>query len=87
MKKSKFSETKIVSILAQQDKGQSVEQITREHGISEATFFSWKKKYGGMESGDIKKLKDLEEENRRLKQLFAEVSLENAALKEVLGKK
>jgi putative transposase len=62
-------------------------QIVREHGVSEATFYNWKQKYGGMSTSELKRLKDLENENRRLKQLYAEVSLENAALREVLQKK
>jgi len=87
MKKKRFTETQIVAILNQQSKGQSVEQIIREHGISDSTFFNWKKKYGGMSASELHRVKDLEDENRRLKQLYAEVSLENAALKEVLRKK
>ena len=87
MKKKRFTETQIVGILNQQSKGQSVEQIIREHGISDSTFFNWKKKYGGMSASELHRVKDLEDENRRLKQLYAEVSLENAALKEVLRKK
>jgi len=87
MKKKRFTETQIVGILNQQSKGQSVEQIIREHGISDSTFFNWKKKYGGMSASELHRVEDLEDENRRLKQLYAEVSLENAALKEVLRKK
>lgn len=87
MKKKRFTETQIVGILNQQSKGQSVEQIIREHGISDSTFFNWKKKYGGMSASELHRVEDLEDENRRLKRLYAEVSLENAALKEVLRKK
>lgn len=67
MKANRFSEAQIVAILKQQQSGQTVVQIAREHGISEATFYNWKQKYGGMEASELKRLKDLEEENRRLK--------------------
>lgn len=87
MKKSRFSEAQIVSILQQQPSGQTVAQITREHGISEATFYQWKSKYGGLAVSELSRLKHLEDENRRLKQLYAELSLEHAAIKEVLRKK
>lgn len=87
MKKKRFTETQIVAILQQQSKGMTVEQIIREHGISDTTFYNWKKKYGGMTASELQRVKDLEDENRRLKQLYAEVSLENAALKDVLRKK
>ena len=87
MKKKRFSESQIMAILKQQESGLSVGQIVREHGVSEATFYNWKQKYGGMNPSELKRLKDLENENRRLKQLYAEVSLENAALREVLQKK
>ena len=76
-----------MAILKQQESGLTVGQIVREHGVSEATFYNWKQKYGGMNTSELKRLKDLESENRRLKQLYAEVSLENAALREVLHKK
>lgn len=76
-----------MAILKQQESGLTVGQIVREQGISEATFYNWKQKYGGMNTSELKRLKDLENENRRLKQLYAEVSLENAALREVLLKK
>jgi putative transposase len=76
-----------MAILKQQKSGLTVGQIVREHGISEATFYNWKQKYGGMNTSELKQLKDLEYENRRLKQLYVEISLENAALWEVLQKK
>lgn len=87
MKKKRFSESQIIAILKQQETGLRVGQIVREHGISEATFYNWKQKYGGMSTSELKRLKELENENRKLKQLYAEVSLENAALREVLQKK
>jgi len=87
MKKGRFNESQIVAILKQQESGQTVAQIAREHGISEATFYTWKSKYGGMQVSELTRLKELEEENRRLKQMYADLSLENQAIKEVLRKK
>ena len=87
MRKSRFSEAQIVAILRQQEQGQTVVQIVREHGISEPTFYQWKSKYGGLITSELPRLRGLEDENRRLKQLVGELSLENAAIKEVLRKK
>ena len=87
MKKSRFSEAQILGILRQQDQGQTVAQICREHSISEPTFYSWKSKYAGASVAELTRLKHLEEENRRLKQMFADLSLENQAIKEILRKK
>lgn len=87
MKKSRFSEAQIIGILRQQGQGQTVAQLCREHGISEPTFYQWKSKYGGLEVTELQRLKHLEEENRRLKQLVADLSLENQVVKEVLRKK
>lgn len=87
MKAGQFSESQIVAILKQQDTGQTVAQISREHGISEATFYSWKAKYGGMQVSDVKRIKELEEENRRLKKMYAELSLQHDITKEALTKK
>ena len=87
MKKSRFSEAQILGILRQQDQGQTVAQICREHGLSEPTFYSWKSKFGGMSVSELQRLKPLEEENRRLQQLYAELSLEHPVIKEVLRKK
>lgn len=87
MKAGRFSESQIVAILKQQDNGQTVAQITREHGVSEATFYNWKAKYGGMQISEVKRLKDLEEENRRLKKMYAELSLQHEITKEALLKK
>ena len=87
MKKGRFSESQIVAILKQQESGQTVAQIAREHGISEATFYTWKSKYGGMQVSELTRLKELEEENSRLKQMYADLSLENQAIKAVLRKK
>ncbi|ATL45901.1 IS3 family transposase [Chitinophaga caeni] len=87
MKKTRFTETQIVSILKQQENGFATKDICREHGISEATFYNWKSKYGGMEASDVKRLKDLEEENSRLKRMYADLSLDNQILKDLFTKK
>jgi putative transposase len=81
----------IVAILKQQDNGQTVAQLTREHGVSEATFYNWRAKYGGMQVSEVKRLKELEDENRRLKKMYrtgapAELSLQNEIIKEALAK-
>lgn len=87
MKKTRFTETKIVSILHQQEAGKSVKDICRENGISDATFYNWKAKYGGMAVSDVKRIKDLEDENNRLKRIVANLTLENDAIKYVIEKK
>ena len=87
MKKVRFTETQIISILKQQEAGISVKDLAREHGISEATFYNWKAKYGGMEANEIKRMKELEEENARLKRIVANLTLEIDAVKNVLEKK
>lgn len=87
MKKSRYSENKIVRILKEVETGKLVKDVCREYGISDATYYNWKAKYGGMESSDIKRLKDLEEENRRLKHMYAELSLDHKILKDIVEKK
>lgn len=87
MKKSRLSERQIIRILKEYESGKPAKDLCREHGISDATFYPWKKKYSGMDSFQLKKLKDLEEENRRLKRIFADLSLDHEPLKEVLEKK
>jgi len=87
MKRSRFSETKIVGILKEGEAGIPVPELCRTHGISQATYYNWKAKYGGMEASDLKRLKELEEENRRLKQMYADLSLEHKALKDIIEKK
>ena len=87
MKRSKFSESQIITILKAVEAGQSVRDVCRENEISDATYYKWKSKYGGMQVSDIKRLRELEEENRRLKKMYAELSLEHVMLKEVLTKK
>ena len=87
MKRSKFSEHQIIAILKTVEAGRTVKDVCREHEISEATYYQWKSKYGGMQASDIKRLRELEEENRRLKQISADLLLENRALKDVIAKK
>src|SRR5579864_8745387 len=87
MRRSRYSEEQIIGILREQEAGAATSEVCRRHGISDATFYKWKAKYGGMEVSDAKRLKGLEDENRRLKKLLAEAMLDNAALKDILGKK
>jgi putative transposase len=87
MRQSKFTETQIVSILKEADAGRPVNEIWRSYSIRSATYYTWKAKYGGLEASDIKRLKELEHENSKLKRLYADMALENAALKDVLAKK
>ena len=87
MKKSQFSPTQIASILKEFDGGKTAETITREHGVSKATLYKWRQRYGGMEASEVKKLKELQEENSRLKRMFAELSLVHEALKDAVSKK
>ena len=86
MKKSQFSEHQIITILKSVETGWTAKDVCREHGISSATFYAWKSKFGGMEASDIKRMRDLEHENVRLKQMYAELSLENRPLKDVIEK-
>jgi len=87
MKKSRFSESQIVKILKSYEAGKSAQDLCREHGIALPTFYSWKKKYGGMETQQLKELKSLQEENRKLKQMFADLSLDHRILKDIIEKK
>lgn len=87
MKRSRFSETQIINILNSVESGRTVKDVCREHGISASSYFNWKAKYGGMQISDIKKMRDLEEENAKLKRMFADMALENRALKDVIEKK
>jgi putative transposase len=86
MKRSRFSEEQIIGILKEHQAGLSATELCRRHGISDATFYTWRKKYGGMEVSEAKRLKALEDENRRLKKLLTESVLDNATLKEMLAK-
>jgi putative transposase len=87
MKKIKHTEEQIVGILKEVEAGITVSEICRKYGISDATYYNWKAKYGGMTTSDIKKLRQLEDENRRLKHLVADLTLDNQALKAVIAKK
>ena len=87
MKKARFTESQIISILKQQEKGITVADICREHGISNATFFNWKGKYGGMTPSQLRRLKELEIENARLKRMYADLSLVHEAFKDAIEKK
>ncbi len=87
MRKSKFSPTQIAKILKEFDTGKSVSDITREHGVSSATFYKWRERYAGMSSKELKRLKVLEEENRKLKQMYATLALDHQMAKEIIEKK
>jgi putative transposase len=87
MKKSKFTESQIVKAIKENESGRSVEEICREMGIATGTFYRWRKKYAGMDSKQLSRLKELEEENRKLKQMYADLALDNKMLKDVLSKK
>jgi putative transposase len=87
VKKSRFSDTQIVSILKQAENGTAVPDICREHDISSATFYKWRSKYGGMDASLMSRVKELEEENRRLKKMYAEAQMSAEIVKEALSKK
>ena len=87
MKKTRFTETQIVATLKKHEAGIPTKEICRELGISEPTFYNWKSKYGGMEASDVKRLKDLEEENARLKKMYADLAMDNQILKDLFTKK
>ncbi len=87
MRKSKFSESQIVEILKEAESGVPVADLLRQHGISRTTFFKWRSKYAGASVADVKRLRELEGENAKLKQMYADLALENAAIKDVLARK
>jgi putative transposase len=87
MKPSRFSEEQIIAILREQEAGAKTADVCRKHGVSSATFYKWKAKFGGMDVSDARRLKALEDENARLKKLVADLSLDNAMLKDVASKK
>ncbi len=87
MKRSRYTEEQIIGILKEQEAGVAVAELCRKHGMSDATFYTWKSKYGGLEVSEAKRLRALEAENTKLKRLLAEAMLDNAALKDLLGKK
>ena len=86
MRKSKFSEEQIIAILAEQERGMATVEVCRRHGVSSATFYKWKAKFGGMDVSDARRLKVLETESARLKKLLADSMLDNSILKDLLGK-
>jgi putative transposase len=87
MKRSRFSEEQIVAILREQEAGMSTAELCRKHGVSSATFYKWKAKFGGLDVSEAKRLKALEDENAKLKRLLADAMLDNAGLKELIAKK
>ena len=87
MKRSRYTEEQIIGILKEQEAGTPVGELCRKHGMSDATYYTWKSKYGGLEVSEAKRLRTLEAENAKLKRLLAEAMLDNAALKDLLGKK
>ena len=87
MKRSRFTETKIVKILKEAEAGVAVEELSRQHGFSKSTFYKWKAKYGGMDAVALKRLKELEAENQKLKEMYADLSLEHKVLKDIVEKK
>jgi putative transposase len=87
MKRSRFTEEQIIAVLREQEAGAKTAEVCRKHGVSEATFYKWKAKYGGMEVSDARRLKALEDENAKLKKLLAEAMLDNAMLRDVAARK
>jgi len=87
MKKTRFTETQILSILNELEAGIPVVELSRKHGISDGTIYNWRNKFGGMSESDLKKLRQLEEENRRLKHMYAELSIDHRILKDIVEKK
>jgi len=87
MKRSQYNESQIIGILKEADSGVLVKDICRKYGISDATYYKWKSKYGGLEVSDVRRMRELEAENSKLKRMYAELSLENQGLKDLLSKK
>ncbi len=87
MKRSRFTEEQVFAILKEGEAGGTVKEVCRRHGVSPATYYKWKSKYGGLEPSELKRMKDLEQEHSKLKQLYAETALENRALKDLIHRK
>ena len=87
MKRSRFTEQQVFAILKEVEAGAKVKDVCRQHGVSPATYFKWKSKYGGLELSELRRLKEVEQENFRLKQMYAETALENKALKDLIHRK
>jgi putative transposase len=87
MKKSRFTENQIIAILKEGEAGVQVKEICRKHGISDATYYNWKSKYGGMGASDLKRMKEMEQQLSQLKRMYADMALENRALKDLIEKK
>ncbi len=87
MKQARFTETQIVSILKEAETGINVKDLCRKHGVSDATYYNWKSKYGGMEVSDLRRMKELESESSKLKCMYADLALENRALRDLIEKK
>jgi len=87
MKKTRFTENQIIAILKEGEAGIQVKEICRKHGISDATYYNWKSKYGGMNASDLKRLKEMEQELFQLKRMYADMALENRALRDLIEKK
>jgi putative transposase len=87
MRKSRYSEEQIIGVLREVEQGRKVADVCRDHGIAQDTYYRWRKKYGGMQVADAKRLKQLEDENRKLKRLVADLTLDKEALKDALGRK